>query len=343
VNLAHLGDVLMTTPAITALAERFPNAEIVMLVGPWGRPAIEHHPKIHEVIEDRASWFDRGRGSPYLVPSEFATLVRRLHKGDFDVAILFKSFFQENLVASLAGIPCRVGYGLYGGGFLHTSLVPFPWGAHTVEQHLALVKALGCTVRDARLEVFPTADEQREAAALLDGPGTWIALHLGAGVPARQWPIERYARLAEELAARFAARIVLVGAKEDLPLLERFRALTSLAPAVAAGRLNVTATAALLSRCVAFVGNDSGPAHLAAAAGIPTVVVFSGTNDVAVWKPWGEHVVTLQEHPECAPCGLSMCARADHACMTWISVERVLAAVAAVTRLSESSSAGAQS
>src|SRR5213593_3790908 len=106
VNLAHLGDVLMTTPAIAAVSERFPSAEIAMLVGPWGREAIARHPRIHQVIEHRASWHDRARGSRYLEPAAFLGLVGRLRRADFDIAVLFKSFFQENLAAALAGIPC---------------------------------------------------------------------------------------------------------------------------------------------------------------------------------------------------------------------------------------------
>ena len=335
INLAHMGDVLMTTPAIAALARRFPDAEISMLVGPWGRETIANHPKIHEVIEHRAAWFDRARGSPYLAPAEFAALVRRLRRGKFDAAVNFKSFFQENLAAALAGIPWRVGYGLYGGGFLHTACIPFPWGAHTVEQHLALVQALGCDPGDPRLEVFPDVEDRRQAAALLDGAATWVAMHLGAGIPARRWPIERFARLADELVKRLGTRVVIVGGADDLPLVERFRTLTSTPPVVAAGKFGVMGTAALLARCAGFVGNDSGPAHLAAAVGVPAVVLFSGTNDVAVWKPWGPRVVTLQEHPECAPCGLSVCARADHACMTWITVDRVQAVLAGILRAPE--------
>ena len=140
---------------------------------------------------------------------------------------------------------------------------------------------------------------------------------------------------------RLGSRIVVVGGREDIPLIERFRALTSADPVIAAGRLSVQATAALLARCRAFVGNDSGPAHLAAAVGVPSVVLFSGTNDVAIWRPWGQGAMTIQEHPPCAPCGLAVCARADHACMTWITVDRVLEAVIAATVASKRTVASA--
>jgi ADP-heptose:LPS heptosyltransferase len=151
-----------------------------------------------------------------------------------------------------------------------------------------------------------------------------VALHLGAGTPAKQWPVERYAQLADRLVQARRATIVLVGGAEDAPLIQEFCQHAGAPPLVAAGSFSVPQTAALLRRCALFVGNDSGPAHLAAAAECPTLVIFSGTNTPEQWRPWGQNVVCLQEKPECAPCGLGICRRDDHACLTRITVDRVL-------------------
>jgi len=328
VNFAHIGDVLMTTPAIAAIRAAHPGAHIAMLVGPWCESVVSHHPSLDEVLVQRPSWWDREQGSRYLAPRAFLQLVQALREGRFDAVVNFKSFFQENLACALAGIPQRIGYGLYGGGFLHTTCVPFRWSAHTVEQHLVLAAALGGRSDGHSVEIFPTEEDTRKVEDWLSGAARPLfALHLGAGAPSKRWPIERFAQLARILGERLDAHILLVGGRDDAPLAVRFLEHASAAPLDAVGMFTMPQLAVLLRHCRAFVGNDSGPAHVAAAVGIPTVTVFSGTNDVDVWRPWGRSVATLQERPECAPCGLSTCKRDDHACMTNIEAARVFAAL----------------
>lgn len=330
VNFAHIGDVLLTTPAIAAIRSRYPHAHLTMVVAPWSEAVVAHNPRLDDVIAYRPSWWDRSRGSPYFIPSEFWALVQLVRHQRCDWVISFKSFFQENLAFALAGVPRRIGYGLYGGGFLQTDLVPFKWEAHTVLQHLALCAAVDAPASTLKLEMFVAPEDERAADALI---GTarrpLIAMHVGAGYPSKLWPIDRYAELANRLAEQHAATIVFVGGNDDLPLIERLPIDLRAPHIIAAGRLSVPQTAALITRCVAFVGNDSGPAHIAAAVGTPAVVIFSGENDVSRWKPWGDPVLALQHLPECGLCGLKVCNR-DHVCMTSISVEQVQAAVSGV-------------
>jgi heptosyltransferase-2 len=328
VNLAHIGDVLLTTPAVAAIRERHPSAHVTMLVGPWSRDVVEGNPRLDQVLVHRASWWDRSRGSPYFDPPGFLELVRLERDGRFDAVVNFKSFFQENLASALAGIPMRVGYGLYGGGFLHTVEPGFPWDQHTAVEHLGLAAALGARPDPRSPEVFPSEDDRAWAATRLAGlRGEAIGMHVGAGVPARRWPLDRFRALADALHERRDATIVLVGGPDDRAAVAEFGRVVRAPTLPLAGEAGLRRTAAVLARCAAFVGNDSGPAHLAAAAGIPTVVVFSATNVAARWRPWGRRVTVLQEVPACAMCGLAICARADHACMTGIPVERVLTAL----------------
>jgi ADP-heptose:LPS heptosyltransferase len=96
------------------------------------------------------------------------------------------------------------------------------------------------------------------------------------------------------------------------------------------GRLGVLELAALLEQADGFVGADSGPAHLAAWAGTPSVVLFSGTNRVEQWRPPGESLTVLQHRTECSPCHLKQCVFADHPCMTLLTPQRVADALAAL-------------
>ena len=147
-----------------------------------------------------------------------------------------------------------------------------------------------------------------------------LAVHLGAGSTAKRWPPGHW----RVLVGRFLAegwRVVVVGGPEDAPAaraLEPHRDLRDWT-----GRLAVPETAALLERADFFIGADSGPAHLAACAGIPSVVLFSGTNRARQWRPWSRRSLVLRHAAPCRPCHRKVCPLADHPCMSGLSPDRV--------------------
>ncbi|MDO8670347.1 MAG: glycosyltransferase family 9 protein [Dehalococcoidia bacterium] len=153
-----------------------------------------------------------------------------------------------------------------------------------------------------------------------------IAFHIGAGYPSKLWGEEKYAALADVLATKWGARILVVGGPDDVELIGRMQNLCYARLIVAAGRLSIRQMAAVLAHCRLFVGNDSGPAHIAAAIGLPTVAIFSGENDASVWRPYADSSVVIQHRPVCYPCGKRNCDR-DHECMAKITVEEVSACV----------------
>lgn len=147
-----------------------------------------------------------------------------------------------------------------------------------------------------------------------------LAVHLGAGTAAKRWPPRHW----RDLVARFLAdgwRVVVIGGPEDAEAaaaLEPHRDLRDWT-----GRLAVTETAALLERADFFVGADSGPAHLAACAGLPSVVLFSGTNRARQWRPWSRRSLVLRHAAPCRPCHQKTCPLLDHPCMSGLTPERV--------------------
>ncbi|MBI2864636.1 MAG: glycosyltransferase family 9 protein [Chloroflexi bacterium] len=405
VNFAHIGDLLLVTPALRGLREAHPRAHISVLAGPWSKEVLAACPYLDELMVFRPSWWDRDNGA-YLRLSELADLVRLLRGGRFDLSINFKSFFQENLALWLARIPARVGHGIYGGGFFLTHRLEHDWNAHTVEKNLALVShlrvasavyeaAASCeTGRSVRLlwnpscrtsgepktslpaEASTSRDGEakagvstshaegldvvqgRTAGALAFGPSEkgprpemfvfaedvqaaceflretlggreaspLIAFHIGAGYPSKRWGEEKYAALADALATTWGARVVVVGSPDDVALVDRMQALCQTELVIAAGKLSIRQMAALLSYCRLFVGNDSAPAHIAAALGLPAVAIFSGENEAHVWRPYANNCQVVQRRPDCYPCGRRICDR-DHKCMADITVAEVLAAV----------------
>ncbi len=189
--------------------------------------------------------------------------------------------------------------------------------------------------RQFRLVVQPNSERVRKAIRL--GLGGWddadrlhagrfgdsnplLAVHLGAGAAAKRWP-ERHWR---DLVGRFLEegwRVIIVGGLEDAPIASRMGSHPRLRDWT--GRLALTETAALLARADLFIGSDSGPAHLAASAATPSVILFSGTNRPGQWRPWSRRALILRNKVPCRPCHHKTCPLADHPCMAGLSPDRV--------------------
>jgi len=178
---------------------------------------------------------------------------------------------------------------------------------------------------DARRRVAEWLADLEEGHGL-DGPR--IVLHVGAGTPAKRWPVEHWRALVGRLVHRLGARVVLVGDAGDREI-----ARATLGPRPRphvvdwTGRLSVVELAALLEQADLFAGADSGPAHLAAAVGTPGVVLFSGTNSPRQWRPWGGHVRVVRHSVECSPCHRRSCPWREHPCMRRLSPRQVAEAI----------------
>ena len=153
-----------------------------------------------------------------------------------------------------------------------------------------------------------------------------LAVHLGAGTPAKRWPQRHWRSLISRF-LRDGWRVVVVGGREDVELASALPEHPLLRDWT--GLLAVTETAALLERADLFLGSDSGPAHLAACAGVPSVILFSGTNRVRQWRPWSRRSLVLRRRVSCRPCHHKICPLADHPCLAGLGPDRVYRAARA--------------
>ncbi|MGD8376584.1 MAG: lipopolysaccharide heptosyltransferase II [Acidobacteriota bacterium] len=330
------GDVVMVSPALRALRRGFPDARLEVLARTSVASAYREHPLVDDVIqEERRSGSRRHEGIQGVW-----RLARELRTRRYDLAVIFPKSIGTALAPALAGIPRRVGYPTAGRGFLLTHRVPLPERAaemHHAEFFLGPATWLGCPVDDRSL-LFPVPEEERRKAEafLRDHPiggGARIAIHPGASRRERAWPAERFAEVAGRLAAE-GASILVLGAEAD-----RAAAATVLRGAGArgidaVGQGGISRMAALVARCDLFLGNDSGPMHIAAAMGTPTVSVFGPG---VPWKtapfvPADRRREVTRSYP-CAPCKQDFFRECDPApsgkpwCLESIPVEEVLAAV----------------
>ena len=149
-----------------------------------------------------------------------------------------------------------------------------------------------------------------------------VAFCIGGKSTTQKWPLERYQELGKRLLAEYSLEPVLLGGKDDREtsdrLIREWGRGTNLC-----GACTFRETAEVLKRCVLYIGNDTGPMHLAALVGTPCVAVFSARNNPGVWEPWGDQHTVIRKEVSCAGCELQVCNVPGHPCMTRTQVEEV--------------------
>ena len=325
VRLRSIGDTVLATPSLFALKRFLPNARVDILVEDWVAPVLDNHPHVDNVITlERGGLMARAR------------VARELRAANYDVVYNLHGGTTATFLTRTTGARHRVGFKSYQYGQLHNHQAPSPlliWQqpkTHSVEQQLALLGWTGVPVTDrprTSLGISPRAaagvDELVNEAGL---SGQNIALiHPAAAFATKQWAAEKFARVVEFLADR-GFTSVAIAAPSEQPLLEQLRSEASVNLVTLA--LSLPEVTALAARSQLFVGNDSGIAHIAAAVGTPSVVIF-GSSNIAHWRPWNSAPaeVVFEEMP-CQPCHGYFCEQfAQPECILRVPVNRVTAAI----------------
>ncbi len=313
-----IGDAVMTTPALSLLRASFPGAEIVVAANPPVAELFRFHPGCDRVLVYDKKGAHRGlRG--------FLRFAEELRREKFDLAILLQNAIEAALLAWLARIPRRAGYRTDGRGLLLTHGVAVGKAErrlHHTAYYLRMLGSLGLKGEEGGLLLACTPQENDWAAAQL-GTDEWVAVNPGAAYgSAKRWYPERFAAVADKLAAEYGVRIVLTGGPGEAEIGRDIEAAMTHAPLNLVGRTSVRQMMAILSRCRLMVTNDSGPMHVAAAFGVPIVAVF-GPTDHTTTSPLAGNCRIIRKEADCAPCLLRQCPT-DHRCMESIGVEDVL-------------------
>lgn len=335
----HLGDVLLLTPALRLLRRQRPDAQITLLIGPWSSIAVRHNPDIDTILTCPFPGFTRTAKPHPLQP--YATLLKTallLRSGRFDAALIARDdHWWGALLAVLAGIPQRIGFALPETAPFLSAALPHSFADHVTDQNLALVAALTdqpVAIRPA-MRAPTNATDHNWATAWLQAHNvpfgaSLIAIQPGAGGGAKLWLAHRWAVVADALAAD--AFVVLTGGPDERELLQSIADRMAQPPLIISGEATLGQLAALFSRCVLVLGVDSGPLHLAVAAGAPTLALF-GPGDWQRFGPWGDpqRQRVVRSGLWCSPCGvLTACPRgtAPSECMALIPTQTVLAEAA---------------
>lgn len=335
VQLADIGDLILSTPAMSTLRAARPEAHLALLTTTHSAPVVEGTGLVDEIIRFERKRFNSSRA--FFQPGNLRR-VFNLRSGHYDTLVFFHHFTLKAgtpkfaLIALATGAKRRVGLENGNGWFLTDRVPDSGFGEkHQAEYWLELVGLLGADTQLRKAVV--TTDLQVSAANPVPAPARRVVIHPGGGgySLARRWDAPAFAAVADRLQQEHGAQIVLVGGPNDNGEAVRQAMKSDLLDLT--GKTSLPQLAGVLESADLFIGAESGVMHLAAASGTPTLAIFGPGNPDA-WGPWTpeSHSVVLRSRPECSPCsyvGHGVGLREGcvaHTCMRMVTVEKVVKA-----------------
>ncbi len=317
VKLDHIGDLVTALPAFRRLKELFPQAHLTALVGRSAMGIANMETAIDELIP--FEFFDArsGLGRKKLTKADYATLEADLTARRFDLAVDLRKLDDTRHILQRSGAPLTA-------GFDHNQRSPWldialEWERdplqsdkrnHVATDLLNLVEAVGTAFTSERRTIAtpaerlpPLSDALRSEFAGLFAHD-YVVIHPAAGTPLRQWSPAFFGRLIDLLAEEDDMRIALIGGPDEREIAERVLATVKRQDRVfnLVGRSKLSEVPRIMAESVLFVGNNSGPSHIASGLGVPTVAVHSALVSSEEWGPLGPSAVALRRDMSCAPC-----------------------------------------
>ncbi|QKC91446.1 glycosyltransferase family 9 protein [Mesorhizobium sp. NZP2234] len=327
IQTKFIGDIVLASTLARNLQLEFPGARIVFLCEAHFESFVVAHGIASEVVTFRRS---RMRGTALERGKELYAMVRALRGFRFDLTIDLTDSKTSRIISGFVNAKTRVGYNpperplkLLERQPANVFAKPFGFGGqHFVYRYLSPIEALGLDLRVTVPSIQPLPFETLKALALLGkhglNPHGFVAVHAGASFKGRQWQPERFAEAIDEIATGTGLGFVLVGGPEEQGTAARIIARTATPVVDLVGTLSLNTLLAVLKQARLFLGNESGPMHIAAAAGIPVVGLFGLTNP-SRWGPLGVPSIALRPPMPCDCVAKGLCRRTDprKACCVW--------------------------
>jgi lipopolysaccharide heptosyltransferase II len=340
VRLRPIGDVVFTTPLLSALRRQYPEAHLTYVVEPDAAPIVEGNPHLNEVIV-----VPRSRGLSRI--GDDIAMGRQLARGGYNLAIDLHGGPRGAWLAWASRAPRRIGYGMPGRSWMYTDAVPRSrqlTPRHSVMNQWDLLAPLGIPPLDAAHDPVHMPDDVnagRRVDAQLTASGvsaanSLIVIHVSASTRFKRWPEDSFVSLVVALVQQEGSRrVFLTSGPSDAAAAQRIaeaarRNLGSMSGGLLESRtLPLTELRALIARAALFIGGDSGPLHIAATTSVPIVELLGPTlaERSYPWRDprWFSEIVDPGELP-CRPCHQRTCVPGDFRCLTSIGPERVVAA-----------------
>ena len=315
IRLSSLGDIVLTTPAIRAVRAHFQDAYIAMLVAEQSAEILRENPHLNEIIT-----FDRLAKNKDT--GEMLRVIRLLREQKFTLAIDLQRKFRTEMLMYFSGATERIGKGRF-----CTVRVHEQGNKHATAHYFELLHAAGIPTGDQKLELFLSESERLAAAQRFDTAGVndgalKVGFFPGAGWKLREWMPDRFAAIGDKLVAHFNANVLIFGGQKEMELVQTVADFMDARAIPFAGNLQIRQLAACIEKCDLFLTNDTGPMHIAAAVGTPTVSLFGPGNHIR-FQPLGTMHQTIRYDVPCSPCKQFTDKCKDNICMKGIGVDEV--------------------
>jgi heptosyltransferase-1 len=299
---SSLGDIVLALPALSALRRSFPKAKISWFIRPEFAPLLKNHPDLSEAI-----LFDRKfLGKAWYNPRAFAALISliwRLNRRKFDAVFDLQGLFRTASLAWLSG--CKRRFGMAGAGefghiFYSHKIAQDKDSIHLVNYYLKIIRAAGALNTDVQfvLPVDSAAEDAVKKLLKTNGINDSYAVFVPTSARSDKcWPVERFAALANKVSKKFGLSIIATGAASEKDTVENLKNLANVPIANFAGATSISELVALLKSVRLVVSNDTGPGHIAAALGVPVVMLFGPTNPARV-APYGKPQCAVAVEPD---------------------------------------------
>ena len=322
VRLDHIGDFVCTTPLFKNIKNRFPDSKITVLVNSASKDLAFRNPYVNKVITFSPLHLARSDKPSNL--EGLRRVIKDVKNIGFDLGIDPRGDILSILIMWLGGVKYRAGYGITGGGFLLNKMCRYDESKHVIDRNLALLEALDIPISDRSPEIYFSEKDEEVVERLLrpafggtrnDGLEKAVVIHPFAGAKAKEWPKKNFQNLINRIKSD-GRDVFLIGSADDEGRYENIIDLR--------GKLSLPQLACLIRKTGFFIGLDSGPANIAAALNVPSVIICSGTNIPELWITNNPNVRLVYRGTECKPCGLKVCMEEKHECMESISAEEVM-------------------
>jgi len=330
VRFGSIGNTLVSIPAVRAIKKHYPDSFIAMIVSPG----------VNELISG-LKWIDEQivydmNGVHKKLP-DYLRFIYGLRKRHFDTAIMFKRFLRSELIGLLSGAKRRIGFETNKRSFLLTDRVKYIEGENIVELNMKLLTPLDIHDNNLSLEIeLEDGDSTAQACASVieelksKGCGKYAVIHPGGRTLMGKGLIaEGYAEIITKLKERHQIPSAIVGDASEIRTIEKILNITRISSATAAVGLPIKEIARLIKYANIFIGNDSGPCHIADAVGTPGIIIYPPMNrleeHIRKWKPAGNNYIVIPPPRLCDICSEYPCSDDKRSeCMRGIDIELIL-------------------
>ncbi|MBN1354234.1 MAG: glycosyltransferase [Candidatus Omnitrophica bacterium] len=334
IKIGALGDVILVTPSVRAIRDRFPKAKITLLTGIRNREVFANSPLIDEIVVCDFAERDRGLEGLWRIAC-------RLRSMNFDLVIDFQNNRKSHSLSFLSFAPTRVGYDNGKFSFLlNKKIKDEKPPINPVEHQSRLLGLLGIKNVNEKLELWPSEKDDEWAESFLNshwaGSGKngkqkrskTVALNIGSSPKwiTKLWPVEYYADISNRLARDFGVRVILIGDERNATRVEEYLKLAKCKPILAVGKTNIPRLASLIKKCSLLISSDSAPIHVAASVDTPFLAFFGPTSPDRHLPPSAKCKVFIKKELACSPCYHSYCNK-GYKCMLSIKPDDVYESV----------------